>query len=257
MSNVENDAEGSVPNPEGSDGESKPKKLRRKSKTGNTGTNQQKNTQAQAPEPEEQTLTVDGSMYAPVSLEKMVAQGHFDHLTQDKEKHSICVIIPCENGLVADHPEIVNIMIADRVMQTAYFVDEVFPKLPRVPAYLYRFISWIMFEDGEKPMKYPSDNDFLMALQSGLLKQTDPEYKQIEGFIKWGKSNTEATHLIGLVQLVGGALKQASKKNSGLRLFIELPETGFHPKRERLIMSLLYKLQEEYGIKADWTEIEK
>jgi predicted ATP-dependent endonuclease of OLD family len=32
-------------------------------------------------------------------------------------------------------------------------------------------------------------------------------------------------------------------------LFIEHPETGLHPKRERFIMSLLKKLSEEYGYK--------
>ena len=30
-------------------------------------------------------------------------------------------------------------------------------------------------------------------------------------------------------------------------MFIEQPETGLHPKRERLVMSMFKKLSEEYG----------
>jgi hypothetical protein len=105
-------------------------------------------------------------------------------------------------------------------------------------------------------MRYPSDNDFIQAFNSQLLTKSDPDYQRIESFIKYAKSNTEATHLIGLLQLVGGTIRAYAKKNSGCRMFIELPETGFHPKRERLLVTLLYKLKEDYGIKADWTEID-
>lgn len=202
-------------------------------------------------------FTVDGSPYAPISLNKVVkdleSKGHFDKT--DRPGSSFTVLINNSgNGFEADAPEIINVMITDRIEQTRWFIDEVFPTLPRIPAYLYRYISWIMFENCARPMKYPSDNDFIQAYASQVLTKEDPEYKQIESFIKYGKSNSEATHLIGLLQLVGGTMRAYAKRNAGCRMYIELPETGFHPKRERLLISLLTKLKEDYGVRADWTE---
>lgn len=207
-------------------------------------------------ETKENSLTVDGSPYAPISLAKFIKNEAFTD--REESKRNLTVIIDGSgNGLEADDPETVNVMIQDRIEQTKYFVEEIYPILQRVPAYLYRYIHWMMFDEEErKPygsLKYPRDNDFIQALASGVLKETDPEYQQIHSFIKWAKNNTEATHLIGLLQLVGGSIRSASKQNSNVRIFIELPETGFHPKRERKLMMLLEKLKEEYGLKKDWT----
>jgi hypothetical protein len=94
------------------------------------GGSQGSQAQVQPTKEEPQSLTVDGSPYAPVSLKKMIDQGHFtkkDPEEGTKAEKSMYVIIPCENGFEADDPNTINVMIADRVMQTAYFVDEVFP----------------------------------------------------------------------------------------------------------------------------------
>ncbi len=208
------------------------------------------------PEEKENILTVDGSEFAPISLKKFIDnQGNSYTATneKDEDKGKIMVLINNSgNGFVADDPNTINVMITDRVTQAHYFIDEVYPQLPRLPAYLYRYIKWIMFDDGDK-MKYPTDNDFIQAFNCGIVTKEDEEYKRIDSFVKWGKTNTEATHLIGLLQLVGGTLRAAAKQDRYIRFFIELPETGFHPKRERLLMSLLYKLQEEYGTKKNYT----
>jgi hypothetical protein len=239
------------------------------SKSSNAGKTSQpggkpQSSQAQAPQPEEkQELTVDGSPYAPISMQKVVdkleKEGHFDNPEGKKEKSLTVFVNNSGNGFEADHPGIINVMIQDRIMQTTYFVDEVLPNLPRLPAYLYRYVQWVMVDDCKyngkyDQMRYSSDNDYIMALSSGILKQTDKEYQEVYSMVKWAKSNTELTHLVGLLQLVGGTLRGAAKKGTGIRMYIELPETGFHPKRERLLVTLLYKLKEEYGIKADWTE---
>lgn len=220
--------------------------------------NAQTQTQPQTPFEENPSLTVDGSPYAPISLrktiEKLEKDGHFDNRPEKEGEPHISVLLNNSgNGFEIDGAETINVTISERITQTQYFVDEVLAKLPRIPAYLYRYIHWVMFEDCNKPMKYPSDNSYVQALASQLLKQTDEEYQKVYNFIKWGKSNSEALHLVALIQLIGGTMLARSKKNLGCRFFIELPETGFHPKRERLIMTLLYKLQEEYGIKKDWT----
>lgn len=196
------------------------------------------------------SLTVDGTPYSPISLAKLIQDKSFGGASS-----GIRVIIPGtyeQIGVSADDPNTVNVMIKDRIKQAEYFIDEVYPKLPRVPAYLYRYIHYMMLSE-DSNFKYPRDNDYIMALSGGVLKDTDEEYVRIHNFIKWGKTNTECLHLLGLVQLVGGTLKQATKSGHGLRFFIELPETGFHPKRERKVMSLLNKLKEDYGIKEDWT----
>lgn len=182
-----------------------------------------------------QDLSVDGP-YSPVSLRKVI-----DTIPESNE---FTVIIPDNVGIDIDNAETINITIEERVIQSHYFIDEVFPELPRIPAYLYRYIHYMMEDDYK--MKYPTDKDYIEALDNGTLKISDDEYQKIYGFIKWGKSNTEATHLIGLVQLVAGTLKMASKAKKFCKFFIELPETGFHPKRQSRIMSLLHKLKDEY-----------
>ena len=215
-----------------------------------------------SPDPEKESLTVDGSPYAPISIRKAIEhlqrQGHFD-ITAGDDKHNLTVFINNSgNGYDIDNADTINVTIQARVDQSNWFVDEVLPKLPRIPAYLYRYVQWVMFDDcsynGKYPtMKYPRDNDYVQALASGILKQTDEEYQQVYNFIRWAKSNSEATHLVGLVQLVGGTMLARTKKNLGCMFYIEFPETGFHPKRERLIVTLLNQLKEEYGLKKDWT----
>lgn len=200
---------------------------------------------------EKQELTVDGSPYAPISLRKFV-----DYLdkTGQGDKKLVVLINGTGNGMEIDDAPTVNVMIADRIMQTEYFVDSIYPQLERVPAYLYRYIQWFMFDEERhfSEMKYPTDQSYYDAIIGGL-KDTD-EYKQIDSFIKWGKSNTEATHCIALIQMIAGSLSAAKKQNSGIRLYIELPETGFHPKRERGLVMLLEKLREEYGPKQKENE---
>ena len=190
---------------------------------------------------EKMDLQVDGP-YSPISIKKVSDSGIL-------QLEGFNVLIPGTNeqlGVVADDPERVNVMITDRIMQAEYFIDEIFPNLPRIPAYLYRYIHYMMFSE-ESNFKYPTDADYIYAIESDTLKMHEEEYQKVHNFIKWGKTNTEAVHLIGLLQLVGGSLKAAAKNNSGLKMFIELPETGFHPKREGKIMSMLNKLKDEYG----------
>ncbi len=187
---------------------------------------------------------VDGP-YSPISIKKMVDAKIFN-------EEGFNILIPGTNeqlGVVADDPDRVNVMITDRIMQAEYFIDEVYPTLPRIPAYLYRYIHYMMFSK-EYDLKYPTDADYIFAIENGDLDLNGEEYQSIHNFIKWGKTNTEAVHLIGILQLVGGSIKAAARNKSGLKMFIELPETGFHPKRERKIMSMLNKLKDEYGYKG-------
>lgn len=204
--------------------------------------------------------TVDGNPYAPISLEKCLKTDAFK-IPEDVEKDDkllVRVLINNSgNGFQADDPNTINVMIEDRVMQAKYFIEEVYPKLERVPAYLYRYIHWMMeIEPGHKydEFKYPTDNDYIQALNSGVLTKDDDEYQQIDAFIRYGVNNSEAIHLIGILQLVGGTIKQFARDTGGCpRFYIEYPETGFHPKRERMIMTLIHKLAEDYGPKKDWT----
>lgn len=202
---------------------------------------------------DKESLTVDGSPYAPISIRKTIehlqAQGHFDIEARGSGSNLTVLVNNSGNGFDVDNAETINVTIDARVEQTKYFIDHVFDKLSRIPAYLYRYIHWVMFEDCKKPMKYKEDNTYIQEFQSGLLKETDEEYQQVYNFIKWGKTNSEATHLIGLIQLVGGTMMARAKRNQGCLFYIELPETGFHPKRERLLVTLLMQLKEEYGYK--------
>jgi hypothetical protein len=176
------------------------------------------------------------------------------HLDKEKPnsdpKNFLTVLIDqTGTGFIQDEPTLVQVMIQDRIEQAHYYRDHIFNgKQPS--AYLYRYIHWVMLDDCAKPPKYSTDQSILDANMRGELTAESEEFKLILNYINYCKHNPEIAHLIGLVQLVGGSLKAAAKQKNKLRIFIEHPETGMHPKRERLLVSLLHRLRDQYGFKT-------
>jgi hypothetical protein len=149
------------------------------------------------------------------------------------------------SGIAKDEEGMVYITPEECKTQTLHYVKNVFDGR-RVPAYLFRYINYIMFDE---KMKWATDQDVAQAFISKQLTEESEEYVRVRNFLTYAEHNTEALQLIGFIQLVAGTLNIARKQGTGVRLFIEHPETGLHPKRERFIMSLLKKLSEEYGYK--------
>lgn len=148
---------------------------------------------------------------APISLKKV---------SRYTEPTELKVLVDgAGSGFVNDDPTLVNVTVVEREFQAMYFIGLGLP----LPAYLKKYIEY-MFNDDGKPCN-------------------------AEAMYKYAASNAELKQIIGMCQLVGGALNMARKADKGVRLFIELPEAHQHPKRQSRMMSLLMMLKEDYGAK--------
>ncbi len=128
--------------------------------------------------------------------------------------------------------------------QAIYYLKEKFDG-EHIPAYLYRYLSY-MFCD--KAPVYTTDADLVKAFSEGKLSASHPDYEHILGLIRWCESNKESQQVIGMIQIIAGALRMATKAKSGIRLYLEHPETSLHPKRQSRAMSMITMLDKEYGM---------
>lgn len=150
---------------------------------------------------------------APISLAKA--------LDKMKPQNHITVMVNQSGaGIVNDAPGVMNVTIADREMQADYFFGL---NVQPMPEYLRKYLEY-MYEDDKQ---------------------------DVEALYKYGSSNGELKHIIAIIQLVGGGIKQATRENKGVRFFVEEPETRMHPKRERRVMGLLEMLRKDFGPKDE------
>ena len=176
---------------------------------------------------------------SPVSLKKFIAQ--------NPGLPELTVLIDGSGlGIAKDEEGMVYITPEECKTQTLHYVKNIFDGR-RIPAYLFRYINYIMNDSYE--MKYPTDQTVVDAFNNGTLTEDHEDYVFVKNFITYAEHNTEALQLIGFIQLVGGTLNMARKMGTGIRMYIEQPETGLHPKRESGVMSMFSKLVEEYGYK--------
>lgn len=161
---------------------------------------------------EENDMRVEPVDGAPISLEKVSK-----HISKTgTAKSNMYVLIDNTNtGFVNDDPTLANVTIQEREDQAMYFIGLNLP----LPPYLKKYIEH-MYKD-DKP--------------------------DVEAMYKYAKTNPELKQIIGLIQLVGGSLNMAKKMKKSVRLYIEEPETRLHPKRERMVISLLEMLKKDYG----------
>jgi len=111
---------------------------------------------------------------------------------------------------------------------------------------LYRYLSYMFIDDAKW---YESDQELVEDFNKGLITENSDNYKTVLSLIKWCEQNKESAQVIGLIQLIGGSLNIARKEGCGIKLYIEHPETSLHPKRQAKFVSMLTKIQEEYGLK--------
>ena len=148
---------------------------------------------------------------APISLRKV---GRYTEPTEIK-----ILVDGSASGFVNDDPTLANITVKEREFQADYFISLNLP----LPVYLAKYIHF-MFDDDGKPCN-------------------------VEAMYKYASTNPELKQVIGMCQLVGGALNMARKADKGIRLYIEKPEADQHPRRQSRMMSLLMMLKEDYGAK--------
>lgn len=146
------------------------------------------------------------------------------------------------SGIAKDDDTLIYITPEECSHQALYYSKTLFDG-KRIPAYLYRYLGF-MFEIGKD---YQTDQELVRDFQEGVITEESIEYKQILNLIKYCEHNDEAKQIIGLIQLVGGALNIARKQQMGVRLYIDKPETSLHPNKQSKIPTLLIRLKDNYG----------
>jgi hypothetical protein len=191
---------------------------------------------------EQEDLSVGGP-YTPVSLDKLIKTSHV--------RTKLTVLVDGTGlGIAKDSPECVYVTPEETTQQALYFLKEKFDG-KRIPAYLFRYLSYMFIDDA---IEYENDQFLADLFNGGDLTEESKDYQYILGLIKYCDSNKEAQHLIGMIQIIAGSLRIATQHKSGVKFYLEHPETGLHPKRQSRLMSMLMKLHKEYG-HGDLTEV--
>lgn len=186
-----------------------------------------------------QDINVDGPN-SPISLKKVLADPEINNTIK-----TLTVFVDGTGmGIAKDDPNILNITAEECAYQATYFANKFFTPTQQILTYLYKYLTYI-FIDGSK--EYSSDFDLETDMKNGTITKDSEDYKTVVGLIKYCGTNKEAGQVIGLIQLIAGSLKAAKKAGVGVRLYLEHPETHLHPKRQSRFMSMLYKLDAEYG----------
>lgn len=178
-------------------------------------------------------ISVDGP-FSPISLKKVLAE---------IEPKPITIFVDGSGcGIAQDDDSLIYITPSECSSQALYYSKTLFDG-KRIPAYLYRYLGF-MFSIGKD---YQTDEELVEDFSSGVITEESVDYKQILNLIKYCEHNDEAKQVIGLIQLIGGALNIARKQQKGIRLYIDKPETSLHPNKQSKIPTLLMRLKDRYG----------
>jgi len=183
---------------------------------------------------------------SPVSLKKFL-------LRHQTAKPMTVLLDQTGTGIAHDDEGTIYITPEECSTQALYYSEHMFNGV-NVPAYLYRYITYMMME-GEK--EYMNDQELAEDFKNGTITAESDSYKQVVNLIKYCKDNPEMQQVMGLIQLIGGSLNIARKADAGIRLYLDRPETSMHPKRQARFMSCLMKLQKEYGFEEEDQKEEK
>lgn len=152
-----------------------------------------------------------------------------------------------QSGFALDDETLVTITVEERKAQAEWWVKYVFNQLPNkdIPGFLFRYLDYLFVSE---ELKYKNDKEYREAIAEGKFNiETDESFAKVHNLIKYSASNKGVQQAMGLIQLFAGALAGAKKANKSIRIYIEEPETHFHPKQEARIMSVMYKLKDEFG----------
>jgi len=182
-------------------------------------------------------LSIDGPG-SPISLKKFLENN-------GSAKPFTLLVDGTGFGIAKDDEECIYITPEGCSQQAFYYKEKKFDNRT-IPAYLYRYLSYMFIDDAKW---YESDQELVEDFNKGLITENSDNYKTVLSLIKWCEQNKESAQVIGLIQLIGGSLNIARKEGCGIKLYIEHPETSLHPKRQAKFVSMLTKIQEEYGLK--------
>ena len=174
---------------------------------------------------------------SPISLKKFLLQHQNSSPITFLIDGSGCGIAKDDKGCFYITPE-------DCTQQALYYAKNVFDGR-RIPAYLFRYIGYMMFNDET----YSTDQDVANAFLNGKLTEESEEYLRIKNFLTYIEHNTERLQVLGLIQLIGGTLNMARKLKKGINVYIDRPETALYPERQSRFVNMFMKLRDEYGYK--------
>lgn len=182
-------------------------------------------------------LSVDGPG-SPVSLKKFV--------NANPDVKPLTLLVDGSGlGIAKDHEDFIYITPEECSKQAIYYKNEKFTG--GIPAYLFRYLSQFFRQEHT----FETDLEVVEYFRMGILTEEHEQVKFIRSLIKYCDINAEAAQAIGLIQLVGGYCSMAKKHNTGIRLYIERPETALHPSRQSEVASFLVKIMKEYGFEED------
>jgi hypothetical protein len=177
---------------------------------------------------------------SPASLKKLIKY------VVDPNAKGPVVFIDNGVGIVKDDPDTIVITPEDCKQQALYFLEKFFKPLQKPPYYVIRHLLALYERPGceydyshSGKAKYPDNESVKMATMTGGIKAEDEDYKFLINKFTYGEHDPEFLQLLGLIQLASGAVK------SGGRVFIDYPETFLHPKRERMVMTMLEEIKRD------------
>lgn len=170
-----------------------------------------------------QTLeTRDGKA---ISLRRFVNK--MDREDKRGDKTWTIIVNGSDKGIRNDAQEqVMEINAKDTIQQGEYFIKTLWPQMKaqhgRLPAYLEKYLD--------------------IAYQGGFAGNVIPAMDIVDK----AEDSREILHIIGLIQLMAGALNMARKQNKGVKLYIVEPETHCHPARQSALMSVMHQIEEDY-----------
>lgn len=194
-------------------------------------------------------LTVDGPG-SPISLKKVLK----DIEDKGNSLTSLTLLIDGTGaGIEKDEEPMLYITPEECRTQAVYYAKHHFNGV-QIPMYLYRYLRYMFTNDENKIL---SEQEVLDMIQKGEINEEDDNYKYLSNLIKYVSTNAEAAQVIGLIQLTAGALSAASKKDVGIRLYFEHPETHLHPRRQARFVTTLMEIQTDYGFNPNDSSVQE
>lgn len=187
-------------------------------------------------------LNIDGPD-SPISFKKFI-ESEMD----PKEPSGFKVLIDNSgNGIASDHEGFLYLTPEAAKEQAIYFKNILFAtpdiKGKKIPESLFRYMSQMY----EMEKQFKSKQELANYLYENPDFYESEQYVRALNLIKNCEHNKESAQVIGLIMLFAGTIVACSKEKKSMRMLIEEPETHLHPKRERIIISVLTAIKNEYS----------
>jgi hypothetical protein len=182
-------------------------------------------------------LSVEGAG-SPISLRKW-----YESENKDAARDTMVLIDSDGVGFEPDGLPCMEITPQGCKECTEYYVDNHFNG-KQIPLYMLKPFYYMMngnFDVYEKGIKLEALEKYFSENPVGK-----EEYQELLNKIKYSKRSAETSQVLGMIIMLCSGFQMANKAGAPARFYIEHPESHLHPKREQKLMSMIYKIREEY-----------